>query len=142
MLGIWRMELVVTRSVLEAMFAHAARTHPEECCGLLLGEPPSGRADLVACAEPTRNVSTDPACRFEIDPQALIDAHRAERAGGRALLGYYHSHPTGQAEPSATDRAQASEDGRIWAIVAGGAVGFWRDAAGHFEPLCYRVVDG
>ena len=143
------MELAVTRLALKAMLAHSALTHPLECCGLLLG-PARGaaaaathdRAGLIVAAEPCRNVAGDPARRFEIDPQALIDAHRAERAGGRRLVGYYHSHPTGLAQPSATDRAQASGDERVWAIVAGGSVAFWRDGSARFEPVCYRMVDG
>jgi len=136
------MELAVTRSALDAMLAHAARAHPEECCGLLFGGPERQGVPSLAAAEPARNVAPDRARHFEIDPQALIDGHRAERAGGRRLLGYYHSHPTGLAEPSPTDQAEASGDGRIWAIMAGETVGFWRDAGGHFAPLCYRVVDG
>ena len=59
----------------------------------------------------------DPETHFEIDPQALIDAHRAARAGGPQVLGYYHSHPAGEPEPSATDRAMAAGDGRMWAIM-------------------------
>ena len=84
----------------------------------------------------------DPARHFEIDPAALIAAHRAARGGGPEVLGYYHSHPTGRAEPSDTDRAQASGDGRIWAIVAQGRVQLWRDLPEGFEPLPLRVVGG
>jgi len=130
------MALTVTRSVLELLLAEAERAHPRECCGLLLGTA-AGRIDS---ARPARNLAPDPARHFEIDPQALVDAHRAERQGGPLLLGYYHSHPTGIARPSATDRAQASGDGRLWAIVGGGEMTLWRDAAHGFERLPYQVV--
>ena len=64
-----------------------------------------------------------------------------ERAGGPEVLGYWHSHPSGSPEPSATDRAQAPGDGRVWAIIApdgsGGTIGWWRDAPGGFVPLSY-----
>jgi proteasome lid subunit RPN8/RPN11 len=88
------------------------------------------------------NVASDPLVRFEIDPAALFAAHRAARADGLELLGYFHSHPTGHPRPSATDCAHASGDARAWAIVAGAEVAFWRDGETGFEPLSHRVVDG
>ena len=72
----------------------------------------------------------------------LIFALRAERGGGEQVLGYYHSHPNGLAAPSAEDRSCASGDGRIWAIVAAGAVTWWRDDKDGFEALSLRLVQG
>ena len=132
------MALTLTRSVVELLGAEAQRAHPLECCGLLLG----GTEERIDVALAARNVAPDPARYFEIDPQALIDAHRAERRGGPRLLGYYHSHPTGLAQPSATDRAQASGDGRLWAIVAREEIALWRDVGVGFERLPYEVLDG
>lgn len=129
------METAVTSGVKATLLAEAAKAYPLEACGLLLGQ-----GDLVSAAVPVCNVHPDPARHFELDPAALIAAHRAARAGGPQVLGYYHSHPTGLTEPSATDRACASGDGRIWAIVAGDAVGWWRDAPGGFEALPLRLV--
>ena len=99
-----------------------------------------GRA-AVEEARPAANVAADPCRRFEIDPQALIDAHRAARADGAGVIGYYHSHPAGPSEPSAVDHALASGDGRIWAIVGEGDVTFWRDDRDGFAPLPYVVED-
>ena len=130
------MELQISQSVIDTLFAEAARAHPLECCGLLLGR--EGRIEAV---QPAANVHSEPARRFEIDPQALIDAVRAARGGGPELLGYYHSHPTGPAEPSATDREQAAGDGRVWAIVAGADVTFWRDGEEGFAALSYIADD-
>jgi len=130
------MTIEVTSGVIATLREEAARAHPGEACGLLFGE---GRVDrAVVCV----NVHPQPARHFEIDPAALIAAHKAAREGGAALAGYWHSHPSGDAIPSVTDAAQASGDGRIWAIVAGETVAFWRDAAGGFEALCTQVVAG
>ena len=131
------MEIGVTSGVMATLLQEAAGAGSLECCGLLLG-----RGDRVVSAVPAANVHPDPAGHFEIDPAALIAAHRAARVGGPQVLGYYHSHPNGRAEPSATDQAQASGDGRIWAIVAAGAVTWWCDAPGGFEPLPTRVAPG
>lgn len=131
------MDYVVTSGALATLLAEATRAHPREACGLLLG-----RGGVIEEARPAANVHPDPLRHFEIDPAALIAAHRAARAGGPDLIGYYHSHPTGHCAPSATDREQAAGDGRIWAIAARGAVGWWRDAPSGFEALSLRVRAG
>jgi len=131
------MELRIARSVLDGLREEARRAAPEECCGLLLG-----CGGLVAEARPAGNVAADRRRHFEIDPQALIDAHRAARAGGPQVVGYYHSHPRGLAEPSATDRAMAAGDNSVWAIVGETDTTFWRDGEERFEPLSYALEDG
>jgi len=131
------MPIEVTSSVLIALRQQAMLAQPEECCGLLLGEREEGNARVTAIL-PTANIHEKPETHFEIDPQALIDAHRAARAGGPQVVGYYHSHPAGPAQPSATDRDMASGDGRIWAIVGeDGDMKFWRDTPEGFHPLSY-----
>ena len=129
------MKLRLTREAFDSLRAEAAASPDEECCGLLLGH---------GAVEETRsavNVAPDRKRHFEIDPQALVDAHRAAREGGLAVIGYYHSHPSGPAAPSATDRALAAGDGSVWAIVNAHDVTFWRDDRGGFAPLPYTVED-
>ena len=119
------------------MLQAAADAAPQEACGLLLGTE-----NQILAAVPTANVAADPACHFEIDPAALIAAHRAARGGGPQLIGWFHSHPNGLARPSATDAASAAHDGRVWAIVANGDITFWRDAPSGFEALSYAALHG
>ena len=127
----------IARSALATMQAEARAAAPLECCGILFG--PDGRIDS---ARPAANVAAQPRTHFEIDPRALIAAYRAERAGGPRIAGFYHSHQDGPATPSATDRAMAAGDGRVWAIVGGGDIMFWRDGEIGFEPLFSRPADG
>ena len=117
------------------MLQEANRAHPNECCGILVGEP-----DRITGAIPAANVHPSPETQFEIDPQALIDAHRVARGGGPQVVGYYHSHPNGLARPSATDAKRAADDGAVWAIIAAGRVTFWRAGAGAFSALPYEVA--
>ena len=127
------------------MLAAAQAAHPDEACGILLGD-----TNRIARFIETRNVHPDPRSRFEIEPRALIDAHRRAREGGAGVAGYFHSHPHGSPEPSATDAAMAAHDGRIWAIagmVQGGVRGerdvrFWRDGETGFTPLPYTLDTG
>lgn len=127
------MPLEVSRQVLETLIAEAAGAQPRECCGILLGE-----GGHITGAMPAANVHPHPETHFEIDPQALIDVHRAARAGGGQVLGYYHSHPNGLARPSETDVAMIGEQGAIWAIIAAGRVTFWRAGDARFDALPYE----
>jgi len=130
------MVLEVTSGTIATLGEEAQHAAPHECCGLLLGR--AGRIEqALRCA----NVHAQPASHFEIDPAVLIAAHKAARAGGPMVLGYYHSHPNGRAQPSATDRADAARDGRIHAIIANGSVSWWRDSPQGFEPLPTRLVE-
>jgi proteasome lid subunit RPN8/RPN11 len=125
------MMLEISREALGAIRSDAAASPEVEVCGLLLGE--GLRVDrVVAC----RNVAEHPATTFEIDPQALIAAHKVARGGGPAVIGHYHSHPTGKAEPSARDAAGAMGDGAVWIIVGVGHVSAWRSSSlGKFTPI-------
>lgn len=129
------MTIQIAHSAIEAVLQHAALAAPEEACGLLLG-----REGTIAGAQRTRNVALTPESHFEIDPQALIDAHRSARGEGPEVIGYYHSHPQGACEPSATDRAMAASDGSIWAIIAAGRITLWRSGDAGFEALPYVVA--
>lgn len=113
------MRLEISRDVLASIVAEAAETPEHEVCGLLLGE---GLHVIAAIA--ARNVADTPETAFEIDAQTLIAAHKAARAGGPAVIGHYHSHPNGRAEPSARDAA-AARGGEVWVIVADGDIGAW-----------------
>jgi len=131
------MSITVTSRAAEAMHRAARAAHPREACGILLGE--GGRiVDLLE----TANVHSDPLSHFEIDPQALIDAHRAARDGGPDVLGYFHSHPGGLARPSATDSEMACGDGRVWAIWGEGSLAFFRAGKAGFEALSTAMIDG
>lgn len=131
------MQVEVTSRALAQMRAHAVAAHPQEACGILLGD-----GARITEARSVLNVHSSPQTHFEIDPQALIDAHRAARAGGAQVIGYYHSHPSGPPEPSATDRACAARDGRIWAIIAGEDVRFWADGEQGFAALPLCLIEG
>lgn len=129
------MEIAVTSGVLATLLQEAVAAAPDECCGLLLG-----RGRLIDEARPAANVASHPRIRFEIDPLALLAAHKSARAGGPQVMGYYHSHPTGHPVPSATDCEHSTGDLRIWAIVAGTEVAFWRDSGNGFVKVVCRSV--
>ena len=125
------MGIAIARRLLDQIIAHAASEPGREVCGLLLGDEREIRA-----VQPAANIADDPARRFELDPQALFAAIRAERAGGMRVIGHYHSHPNGVAMPSPRDAAEA-EPGQLWLIVAGQEATLWRAGPGG----CFRQIE-
>jgi len=124
------MELRISSLLLDEIRAAAAGSPNAEICGLLLGR--DGRVEaVVECA----NVAAEPADSFEIDPAALVAAHRAARAGAPVPIGHYHSHPNGRAEPSERDAA-AAEAGSYWIIATHDDLRCWRALSGaRFAPV-------
>jgi desampylase len=130
------MRIAISRSVLIGIHAESAIVAPLEGCGLLFGS-----AEAITGWQAAENVAGDPALRFEIAPAALFAALRAERSGGPRLAGYWHSHPSGDARPSATDAAMAAPDGKVWLIVAGEQVTAWRASGGPNARFVHLAID-
>jgi proteasome lid subunit RPN8/RPN11 len=115
----------------------AVRLHGNsEACGLLFGT-----AGTIVEATVARNVAAEPWHRFEIDPAHLFDAHRRSRAGPHALIGCWHSHPNGNAQPSRHDRAGVADTDWLWLIVAGGRIRAWRPVPDGFAELVLHAAD-
>lgn len=104
--------VTIAASVLEAIVAHARREQPAECCGLLIG---AGLAVSEAVA--ARNRAAAPT-RFLIDPKDHIDARRDAHRRGLEVVGFYHSHPHSEPQPSETDRAEAGYRDHLYLIVS------------------------
>jgi proteasome lid subunit RPN8/RPN11 len=125
--------------IVPLVVAHAREASPRECCGLLIG-----RADCVVEAVRTRNVAENPS-RFLLDPKGHIDGRREARQRGLDVVGFYHSHPSSNAQPSATDRAEASYPDHLYLIIGLGtepaAIALYTLRDGNFLALPFVTVD-
>ncbi len=131
------------RSLLESVRAASEAAAPEEACGLLLGRAGSDRIMLSGCV-PSRNLASDPVRRFEVDPAVRLRVQRAARSGAEPLVGVYHSHPSGTAAPSETDRRCLNEPGLVWLIAGSGPrweVRAWLALRGDFRELPLTVLE-
>lgn len=136
------MGYAISSTLLAGLLTDAQNSPEREICGLLLGVS-EGADGRIAEAEACANVAADPARAFEIDPVALFTAHRRARNGGAAVIGHYHSHPSGTAVPSARDAAQAMGDGALWLILTAREGRLWRsDRVGAFEEVGLVVDAG
>jgi proteasome lid subunit RPN8/RPN11 len=109
--------LRIPESVREEILACAREGAPEEICGVLAGAREEN-AHRVESHHPAENVAERPRTRYEIDPREQLDLMEGIEAAGREVVGFYHSHPRGPAEPSATDAAQATWPDRSYVIVS------------------------
>lgn len=109
--------LILAGQAVEAIVRHAEACRPEECCGLLAGDP-VGRVRFVY---PLTNAQHSPTA-YTIEPVEHFRAWQHATAAGWELIGAFHSHPRGPGEPSATDLALAAEPDWAWVIVAGGVL--------------------
>jgi len=100
----------------DQLIAEALATYPRECCGLIEGVR---RGETVEALKlhPTRNLARE-ADRFEIDPMEQFRLLKDLRGTERDIVGCYHSHPNGRAEPSPRDLASAAEEHFVWLIAA------------------------
>lgn len=128
------MRITISSSVVTTIQRAAEISAPFEACGLLFGQ--GGHVNGASIAE---NVAAEPRRTFEIDPAALFAALREERAGGAQILGYWHSHPSGDPTPSATDAAMAAGDGKLWLIWAGSIFTLSRSEPSGFVPVDYSI---
>jgi len=130
---------LILSDLLRAQLAAEARAaFPRECCGLIEGRIERPTLHVTAL-HPTRNLS-DAVDRFEIDPAEHIRLLRMLRGTGRDILGCYHSHPNGRAEPSDTDRDRAIDEGFVWLVqpltaTAASAPAAYVFGEGRFMPL-------
>lgn len=123
-----------------AMVAHAREGAPEEVVGVLAG---ARDPDRVTGVERARNAAERSETRYALDPAEQVDLLDRVEARGDEVVGFYHSHPRGPAEPSATDEARATWTGYVYAIVSladDASLGAWRWTGERFARLEVRVA--
>lgn len=102
----------ILRSVREELLAHARRDAPIEACGLIAGD------DQGLCVYlPCRNAEAS-AVRYAISPEEVLRAFRMFESRGLSVSAVFHSHPMGEAFPSATDVACAVDPSILHLIAA------------------------
>ena len=109
--------IVLGRDHLRQIADAAEAAYPGECCGLLVGRPRANGDVEVARVHPSANLGKSPE-RFEIDPRLWVDLSRALGKGPLRVVGLYHSHPDGPAQPSAVDLEAAWGEELVWVIVS------------------------
>lgn len=106
--------VVLPRRVAIQLMHEAQIRSDEEACGLIAEDPASGARVVY----PVPNVAQDRAHAFEMDPKRLVAVHRTMRERGQSLWAVYHSHPQGDATPSAADLRETGHPEAVQIIVS------------------------
>jgi proteasome lid subunit RPN8/RPN11 len=115
--------------MVDQVFAHARRDHPDECCGVIAGK------DGVA----TRVFEMDNAERsptgFTFDSAQWLTVYRALDDADEEPWVVYHSHTATEAYPSRTDiRWSATAGFPYWLLVS--------TRSGEDEIRAFTITDG
>jgi proteasome lid subunit RPN8/RPN11 len=101
------MAIRLSDKLAEAIWEHARRDYPYECCGVLLGTV-EGETKHVSALRPMPNAHEEGhERRYLIAPEEMFRLERETRDAGLQILGFYHSHPDHPAQPSEYDREWA-----------------------------------
>ncbi|HEX6959006.1 MAG TPA: M67 family metallopeptidase [Ferrovibrio sp.] len=112
--------LSLRRAQLDQLNALAEVAFPREACALLIGREHGDGLLAVAEVVAADNVAADGEREFELDPAVHIAVLRRLRESNAVerVIGHWHSHPNGRAEPSAMDAAMVHDPGLVWAITS------------------------
>lgn len=114
-------EVTISASAHKTLLLDVYKRQRIEACGLLLGSIDDSRNWHVEEIYPLRNIFDSPVY-FEFAPEDLL---AADLAYPERIIGVYHSHPTGSAVASYTDRQNMKRVNVeeyipwVWLIVSG-----------------------
>ena len=106
----------IPAGIYEEMLEHAASDSQNEVCGILAGNSMGhagggGKKNLAERIFRGENTDRSPVS-FELDPRQQIEIEKELKKEGMQMLAIYHSHPEGQAYPSAKDVLLA-----VWDVI-------------------------
>ena len=106
--------LTISRSLHDAIVAHARADHPDEACGVVAGPVGTGRPERFI---PMLNAARSPTF-YEFDSGDLLKLYREMDARDEEPVVVYHSHTATEAYPSRTDVSYASEPNAHYVLVS------------------------
>ena len=123
-------ELVLPRKLVNQILTHAQQHEHTESCGLI-----SAQAGTPMHYYAVKNIASDPATHFEMEPKQQIAAMKHMREHGEDLLAIVHSHPATPPVPSVTDMHASAYPDAYYLIVS-------LNTKGVLELRGYRIIDG
>lgn len=114
----------IDNKLLVMIHFQAMEEYPDECCGVILGNPLNRDEDIVFRCTNIQNQEhekdpekypRDAKTAFTIDPKELFAIEKKIRAHGWVIKTFYHSHPEHDAYFSDEDKKMALADwGEPW----------------------------
>lgn len=125
------MKLRIKASNMKKIDAHALKSFPYECVGLLIGTLDKGGFEVKKIVR-AKNTLVSPVA-FEADPQFVYKIYKDAEKRGLQLVGIYHSHPNLHAFVSSRD----AEFMKYWGHLAWLILGLSKDKV--LERKAFRM---
>ncbi|WP_169569922.1 M67 family metallopeptidase [Sneathiella limimaris] len=111
------MDVNLTKKHFDCLRTHSIECYPEEACALIIGARVDDAIKVtdVVIAE---NVAANKERFFEVDPATRIRLEKQYRGQSCGVIGVFHSHPNGEARPSATDEKMVIERELFWLVAS------------------------
>ncbi|MGR9106079.1 MAG: Mov34/MPN/PAD-1 family protein [Gammaproteobacteria bacterium] len=106
-------EVLFPRALINRILHQAQLSPANEICGLIGSDQ-----GIPRTCYPVKNIDERPDLRFQMDPEAQIEAMRKMRESGENLFAIYHSHPSAPAEPSKRDLELANYPEALQVIIS------------------------
>ncbi|RLM89254.1 M67 family peptidase [Halobellus sp. Atlit-38R] len=135
--------LTIRRDAYDEIVHHGYAGGDEEVCGVLAGEH-GADASRVTDVSRVENVADAPQIRYAMDPEAQLQRIDEIESRGLDVVGFYHTHPTGPARPSAVDADRATWPGYSYVICAFDGhpyLGSWRWNGEEFEQETVAIAE-
>jgi proteasome lid subunit RPN8/RPN11 len=137
--------LVLEQAALVRLKELAEGAYPRECCGALLGRR-RGERRLAAQVLPLTNAAQETQRAFAVSEQDLLRAEGIAWVRGLEIVGFFHSHPDGESQPSPADSRYALpacsypilsvEQGKIREVYS------FAKAGGDLQPESLSIQEG
>lgn len=109
-------KVIIKRSDVEKMIAHAREKLPNEACGLIAGREQGDDRRIEKVYYLTNTDASNE--HFSLDPKEQLQAVKDMRANGLQPLGNWHSHPESPSRPSEEDKRLAYDAKASYLILS------------------------
>lgn len=123
-------EIKINRPLATHLLSLAQKSPTLEVCGLV-----SAIANKPTTVYPIKNIASNNATEFEIDPQQQIRVFATIKEKGEELFAIYHSHPQSKPVPSNRDLMQQGYPDIYQLIIS-------LNTKGVLEMRAYKISDG
>ena len=110
------LQLVLTEVQRQFLFKEATDKKPNESCALLFGKKENDKL-IVRDVFLAENIEESPV-NFTISNEQLIRGYKEAEEKGLDVIGIFHSHPSSEPYPSATDKKFMEINPVAWVIFS------------------------
>ena len=106
-------KIILSKLQKKILLDHTCKEEPNEACAILYGNN-----NIVKEIWLTNNIDSSPT-EFTLSPEQTLEMYRKCDELNLEVIGIFHSHPKGEAQPSNTDKKFMENNPYVWIIYSG-----------------------